>query len=122
MHSSKIQTVRDKPLKLPLKMIVLTSKERIIKSKRVLAMLNRDFWISIFCLYGDNSKNSTFLLNPQEIFNPDILSLRVKTIILRGNFKGLSLTVWIFKKCIFNVKTTTKNLKLVITRKQPYLL
>ena len=84
MHFSKIRTPRDKPLKLPLKMIVLASKERIVESKRVLAMLNRDFHISIFGLFGDNSEKLTFSLKPKEIFDPYILLLRVKTIILRG--------------------------------------
>ena len=84
MHFSKIQTPRDKPLKLPLQMIVLASKERIVESKRVLVMLNRDFHISIFGLFGDNSEKLTFFLKPKEIFDPYILLLRVKTIILRG--------------------------------------
>ena len=84
MHFFKIQTVRDKPFKLPLKMIVLASKERIVESKRVLVMLNRDFHISIFGLFGDNSEKLTFFLKPKEIFDPYILLLRVKTIILRG--------------------------------------
>ena len=65
-------------------MIVLASKERIVESKRVLVMLNRDFHISIFGLFGDNSEKSTFFLKPKEIFDPYILLLRVKTIIIRG--------------------------------------
>ena len=64
-------------------------------------MLNWDFHILIFGLFGDSSENWSFSRKPEEIFNPDILSLCVKTIILRGNFKGLSLTVWILEECIF---------------------
>ena len=93
MHFSKIQTVKDKPFKLPLKMIVLASTERISKSKRVLTMLERYFHISIFGLFGDNTEKSTFFYKPGDTFNPDILFLYVKTIILRGNLKGLSPTV-----------------------------
>ena len=72
-------------------------------------MLIRDFHISIFGLFGDNIEKSTFFHKPGDSFNLDILFLRVKTIILRGNLKGLSLTVWILEKCIFDVKTTIEN-------------
>ena len=73
-------------------------------------MLERYFHISIFGLFGDNTEKSTFFHKPGDSFNPDILFLCVKTIILRGNLKGLSLTVWILEKCIFTAKTTIENL------------
>ena len=73
-------------------------------------MLERYFHISIFGLFGDNTEKSTFSHKLGDSFNPDILFLCVKTIILRGNLKGLSLTVWILEKCIFTAKTTIKNL------------
>ena len=73
-------------------------------------MLKWDFRITIFGLFGDNIEKTTFFHKPVESFNPDILLLLVMTIILRGNFKGLSLTVRILEKAIFNAKTTIENL------------
>ena len=71
-------------------------------------MLKRDFNISIFGLFGDNIEKSTFFHKPGDSFNPDILFLYVKTIILRGNLKGLSPTVRFLEKCYFTAKTQAK--------------
>ena len=106
MHSSKIQTVRDKPLKLPLKMIVLTHSERI-SGLKISRGLRKKVEFLLLSPYRPKIEIQKSRFNiAKTLFDLSILSLLAKTIILRGNLMGLSRAVWILENCIFNVKST----------------